>query len=148
MNLNQDFCDFIESLNKFQVEYLIVGGYAVIFHGYNRTTGDLDIWVNATDENYARLSEAFRFFGMSTFDMTAEKFLNTELNDVFTFGRPPVCIDILTKVKGLDFSEAFRNSKLVTISSIGLRMIDIRDLKITKKEVNRPKDQDDLEHLP
>jgi predicted nucleotidyltransferase len=146
--LNPDFSDFIESLNKFQVEYLVIGEYAVIYHGYNRTTGDLDIWVNATEENYERLSESFRFFGMSTFDMTVEKFLNTELYDVFTFGRPPVCIDILTKVKGLDFKEAFRNSKTVVISSIELRMIDIRDLKTTKQEVNRPKDQDDLEHLP
>ena len=58
-NLNQDFVEFIDALNKASVRYILVGGYAVIYHGYNRTTGDLDIWVEATKENYQCLKKAF-----------------------------------------------------------------------------------------
>src|ERR1700754_3219108 len=94
---NDDFRDFITALNNQQVEYILVGGYSVILHGYSRTTGDLDIWVNKTKENYIRLTRTFYEFGMSLFDMTEDNFLkNSEIN-VFSFGRPPVSIDIMTE---------------------------------------------------
>jgi hypothetical protein len=101
--LNDDFKDFLIALNKADVKYMLVGDYAVIFHGYNRTTGDLDIWVEATPENYSKLLRAFRVFGMSPFDMTEERFCDPSNQDVFTFGSPPVCIEILTQVSGLNF---------------------------------------------
>lgn len=56
---NNDFRDFINALNHYEVKYILVGGYSVILHGYSRTTGDLDIWVNKTIENYERLKSAF-----------------------------------------------------------------------------------------
>jgi predicted nucleotidyltransferase len=146
-NLNEDFVDFLTSLNDNDVEYILVGGYAVIFHGYNRTTGDLDVWINPTVENYQKLMKAFLKFGLSPFDMTEAKFLDITKNDVFTFGRTPVCIDILTKVSGLNFSETFSNAAHRNFSGIQVRIIDIRDLIKAKKAANRPKDQDDLEHL-
>lgn len=145
--LNKDFKDFILALNNAEVEYIIVGGYAVIYHGYNRTTGDLDIWVNPTPENYSKLKMAFLLFGMSLFDMTEEKFLKLENYDVFTFGRPPICIEILTLVKGLVFKEAYANSAKREFDGLTVRMIDIRDLIIAKKSANRLKDQDDIQHL-
>ena len=100
------FQDFIRALNEAKVRYVLVGGYAVILHGYNRTTGDLDIWLERTEENYTRLVSAFRIFNMPVFDMSLENFLNTSQYDVFTFGVPPVSIDIMLNVKGLDFKEA------------------------------------------
>lgn len=145
--LNKDFKDFILALNNAEVEYIIVGGYAVIYHGYNRTTGDLDIWVNPTPENYSKLKMAFLLFGMSLFDMTEEKFLKLENYDVFTFGRPPICIEILTLVKGLVFKETYANSAKREFDGLTVRMIDIRDLIIAKKSANRLKDQDDIQHL-
>lgn len=145
--LNQDFSDFIEALNKANVEYVLVGGFAVIFHGYNRTTGDLDIWVNPTKENYRRLKIAFSTFGMSLFDMTEEKFLDSVQYDVFTFGRPPVCIEILTSVKGLHFEETIANASLQKMDNVEVRVVDIRDLISAKKAANRFKDKDDLEHI-
>lgn len=145
--LNEDFTDFIKALNNSHVEYILVGGYAVIYHGYNRTTGDLDIWVNPTSENFKRLELAFSIFGMSMFGITEDKFLNTQSYDVFTFGRPPVCIEILTKVKGLDFKSTFSNSVFTKFDGIDVQMIDIRDLRIAKSAANRPKDNDDLQHL-
>ena len=125
----------------------MVGGYAVIYHGYNRTTGDLDIWVNQTKENYLKLCNAFAFFGMSIFEMHLPKFMDTENYDVFTFGRPPICIEILTRVKGLNFYEANTNSKFIEFDNVMIRMLDIRDLKIAKLAANRSKDKDDLENL-
>ena len=90
---NPDFRDFIHALNNNNVQYILVGGYAVILHGYSRTTGDMDIWVKQDDENYAKLVKAFHEFKMPLFDMTKENFLNNTNIDVFTFGQAPVCID-------------------------------------------------------
>ena len=145
--LNDDFSEFILALNESETEYILVGGYAVIFHGYNRTTGDLDIWVRPDSENYRRLKKAFEIFRMPMFDMTEEKFLNTADYDVFTFGRPPVQIEILTKVKGLNFDAAFRQASFLEYDGVMVKMIDIKDLIIAKKAAGRFKDQADLENL-
>ncbi|MCB0537934.1 MAG: nucleotidyltransferase [Bacteroidetes bacterium] len=143
---NDDFRDFLKALNNNSVEYIIVGGYAVIYHGYNRTTGDLDIWINPNSENYKKLSKAFIEFGMSVFDMTEQNFLSNNF-DVFTFGKPPVCIEILTKVKGLEFTETFKFAIETVFDEIQVKMIDVRDLIKAKKAANRYKDLDDLNHL-
>ena len=90
---NDDFQDFLKALNEFHVEYILVGGYSVILHGYSRTTGDMDIWVKKTKENYLKIGRAFRRFGMPLFDMTESNFLSNPALDVFTFGRVPVSID-------------------------------------------------------
>lgn len=89
---NPDFIDFLQALNKCEVEYILVGGYAVILHGYERVTADMDIWVRCTKENYNKIASAFSVFGMPTFDMTLDNFLNSEQWDVFRFGRKPVAI--------------------------------------------------------
>ena len=99
---DEDFREFINTLNQQEVDYILVGGFSVILYGYSRTTGDLDIWVKKSKENYKKLYNAFIKFGMPVFDMTEENFLNHPEWDVFTFGRSPVAIDIMTSVKGLD----------------------------------------------
>ena len=122
---NQDFQDFIRALNEAKVRYVLVGGYAVILHGYNRTTGDLDIWLERTEENYTRLVSAFRIFNMPVFDMSLENFLNTSQYDVFTFGVPPVSIDIMLNVKGLDFKEALSLAEWKVIDDVNVNLIDL-----------------------
>lgn len=145
---NKDFQDFIQCLNNAEVEYILVGGYATIIHGYNRTTGDLDLWVNHTSENYARLVIAFQQFQMPVFDMTLDKFLSDPHVDVFTFGRPPVCIDIMTHVKGLNFNDAYKRIERRNIEpNVMVNVIHLNDLISAKKASNRSKDQDDIEHL-
>ena len=145
---NPDFQDFIEALNASEVAYILVGGYAVILHGYSRTTGDMDIWVKPSLENYSRLLNTFSRFGMSVFDMSLEKFLEPSQFDVFTFGRPPVCIDILTQVRGLSFDAAFVHAEWFKISeTLSVRSLGLPDLLAAKKSAGRPKDLDDLEHL-
>ena len=83
---NDDFRDFIRQLNNHEVRYILVGGYSVILHGYSRTTGDMDIWVDRTPENYKKIKGAFFDFGMPVFDMTEENFLNNPEMEVFSFG--------------------------------------------------------------
>lgn len=145
---NPDFQEFIAALNASEVAYMLVGGYSVILHGYFRTTGDMDIWVQPSVENYQRLRQAFAQFGMSVFNMTAERFLDNSRYDVFTFGRPPVSIDILTDVKGLDFETAFAHSEWFEVSdTLSVRALRLADLLEAKKAAARPKDLDDIENL-
>ena len=135
-------------MNENDVEYILVGGYATIIHGYNRTTGDLDIWVNQTEENYNKIVNAFHLFKMPLFDMSKNKFLHDPGIDVFTFGRPPVCIDIMTKLKGLSFADVYKKVELSEVEKgLCTKVIHLNDLIKAKKASNRPKDQDDIEHL-
>ena len=144
---NQDFVDFLHCLDKAKIESILVGGYAVVLHGYNRTTGDMDIWVRADSENYQRLRKAFASFGLHTDAISEEAFLNVSDQDVFTFGRPPVAIDILTKVKGLDFDTAYDQAEPMLMNGATLRLLHVNDLKQAKRSAGRHKDLDDLENL-
>lgn len=145
---NDDFRDFIKSLNKFEVRYILVGGYSVILHGYHRTTGDMDIWVDKSVENYAKLKAAFSDFGMPMFDMTEDNFLNHPVWDVFTFGNPPSSIDIMNRVKGLIFEECYANAVYFDEDDLLIKTIFIQDLINAKKASGRAKDINDLENLP
>jgi hypothetical protein len=144
---NPDFRDFLNALNQCEVEYILAGGYSVILHGYNRNTGDLDVWVHPTRTNYRRLKAAFYAFGMPLFDMTEEKFLNTVEYDVFTFGIPPTAIDLMTSHKGLDFESAFSNAYFKEVDDLKVRLIDLDDLIHAKKFIGRSKDLNDVENL-
>ncbi|MCC5929277.1 MAG: hypothetical protein JJU28_08540 [Cyclobacteriaceae bacterium] len=144
---NEDFKDFIDSLNKFGVEYILIGGYAVILHGYHRTTGDLDVWVNPTEINYEKLNKAFSFFGFPTDAIDLRKFLNSEAYNVFTFGRPPMAIDIVTSIQGVDFKDAIQNVNNIEVQGVSVSLLSMSDLIATKKASNRYKDLDDLENL-
>lgn len=108
----------------------------------------MDIWVEPTEGNYIKLKQAFDHFRLPIFDMTLEKFLNIELYDVFTFGRPPVAIDIMTKVKGLEFSAALQKSEWFELKeTLKVRALALNDLIKAKKSSGRLKDLNDLEHL-
>ncbi len=144
---NDDFHDFINALNQSEVEYILVGGYSVILHGYSRNTGDLDLWVNKTRENYNKLKNAFYSVGMPVFDMTEFNFLNNSQFNVFSFGKPPVSIDIMTEVKGLSFYSAYQSASIIKIENLSVRLINLNDLLKAKKSSGRSKDLDDIENL-
>ncbi len=144
---NQDFRDVLKALNNQQVRYILVGGFSVILHGFSRTTGDMDIWVERSTYNYLKLKKAFNQFGMPVFDMTEENFLAHPNWDVFTFGQSPVAIDIMVKVKGLDFEECYTNSVLFEDEDLRIRTIHKNDLIEAKKATGRSKDINDLENL-
>ncbi|MFI5222053.1 MAG: DUF6036 family nucleotidyltransferase [Bacteroidia bacterium] len=143
---NQDFIDFIDAFNQNKVEYILVGGFSVIAHGFGRSTGDMDIWVNKTGENYDRIVLAFNQFKMPVFDMTVKKFLSNK-NDVFRFGRTPSQIDLLTSLKGVEFSDAFKNAEMKILEKTELRTLSREDLIKAKQASNRLKDQLDIETL-
>jgi hypothetical protein len=142
-----DFREFLSALNDQHVKYIMVGGMAVILHGHARVTGDMDIWVECSEENYEKLVKAFHQFKMPVFDMTMENFLDVNKNDVFSFGRNPVGIDIMTKVKGLRFEEAYDLSTIYDDAGLAIRIIHINNLIDAKKASGRFKDLDDIEQL-
>ncbi len=144
---NDDFRDFIKVLNDTDVDYVLVGGYAVILHGYRRTTGDLDIWVNTTKENYLKLRKALLNFGLPTTDLSEQNFLDNDAIEIFTYGIAPVSIDIMKKVKGLNFEEVFSSSQLFIDQDLTVRFISYQQLVKAKKAAGRYKDLDDLEKL-
>ena len=144
---NDDFREFIQCFNQAKVKYILVGGYSVILHGYSRTTGDMDIWVDRTPENYLKIKRAFLHFGMPMFDMTERNFLSSPDLDVFTFGRPPSSIDIMTRLKGLDFNECYKNAVFFNEDGLQIRTIHFNNLISAKKAAGRAKDINDLENL-
>ncbi len=142
-----DFRDFLHSLNEQEVDYILVGGFSVIIHGYSRTTGDMDIWVRKTRENYKKLEKAFLRFGMPVFDMTEWNFLHHPEWNVFSYGKSPVAIDIMTEVKGLDFELAFENAKVYDDVGLKVRTLHKNQLIVSKMASGRSKDLDDLENI-
>ena len=144
---NDDFREFIQTLNNCKVRYILIGGYSVILHGYSRTTGVMDIWVERSLENYIRLKKTFLKFGMPMFDMTEQNFLKNPKLDVFTFGRPPSSIDLMTSVKGMDFEECYKNTIFFAEDGLQIRTIHFNNLIAAKKASGRHKDMDDLENL-
>lgn len=144
---NDDFQNFLRALWQHEVRYIPVGGYSVILHGYSRTTGDLDVWVEQSAENYQQLTQAFLTFGMSMFDMSAHNFLANPAMDVFTFGRQPVAIDVITQLKGLTFAEAFAAATTMEVDEVPVRLIQYQQLLIAKKAAGRPRDKNDIDNL-
>jgi predicted nucleotidyltransferase len=148
MNLfNEDFIDFLNYLNKNKVSYILVGGYAVVIRGYSRTTGDIDIWVEKNQENYLKLNKSLVSFGLPSNAITLNSFLSPEF-DVFSIGKPPFAIEIMTAVKGLDYKQAFDTSTMETIDGIEIRVVHLNQLRQAKAAAGRHKDLNDLENLP
>ena len=145
MVLNQDFKEFIQSLNDHNVRYLIIGGYAVAFHGHPRYTKDLDVWIELGQENAANLLKALAHFGFGSLGLTEDDFL--EPDQIVQLGFPPSRIDILTTLEGVDFDECFASKTITAIDNIQMNFIDLENLKKNKKATGRLQDLADLENL-
>ncbi len=143
---NDDFRDFLKALNNNNVEYILVGGMAVILHGYVRTTGDMDIWVNRTKDNYQKIVKAFYEFRMPVFDMSEKNFLSDDF-DVWMFGVEPVKIELMTAVKGLEFETTYKKSQIHDEEGIPIRYLHINSLIDAKKAAGRYKDLEDINQL-
>jgi len=142
---NQDFKEFIESLNANLVRYLIVGGYAVALHGHPRYTKDLDVWVECSRENAQALIRALAQFGMGSLGLSEEDFLNPD--QVVQLGNPPNRIDILTSISGVEFSECYARRVEILLDGANVNFIDLEHLKQNKKASGRFQDLADLESL-
>ncbi|MEW6249551.1 MAG: hypothetical protein AB1716_02810 [Planctomycetota bacterium] len=132
-------------LNSAGVEYLLLGGYAVAYYGVPRATGDMDLWFNPTGENAARLLRALREFGFSALTLTPEQL--QQPGRVFRMGRPPLRIELLSSVSGLEFAEAYARRQVVRIGDVGVSLIGLDDLKANKRAAGRRRDLDDLDQM-
>ena len=140
-----DFHQFVESLAATKAKYLIVGGYAVGIHGHPRYTGDMDIWIQQSPENAARVIKAIDLFGFSSLGITKEDLLDP--NNVIQMGNPPLRIDLLTEIDGVNFAECYPNRKVLNIAGLEFNFIGYQDLVKNKKESGRGKDIEDLANL-
>jgi hypothetical protein len=147
MELYPDFRDFLQLLGEENVEYLVGDGYAVTRHGYPRYTGNIDIWIHATHENSQRMMRVLERFGAGSVGITPEDFLNPDI-EVLKMGAEPVRIDMMTVMKGLSFPAAWERRVTDDISGVAVHFLGLRDLVAAKRACNRPKDVNDLEHLP
>ncbi|MEM9079240.1 MAG: hypothetical protein AAGC74_00945 [Verrucomicrobiota bacterium] len=146
LNLPHDFSEFLKSLNSHQVDYLLVGGYAVAYHGYPRYTGDIDIWIAVNPTNASRTTSALKDFGFDVPELSDEQFL--EPNRMTRMGREPIKIEILTSISGLTFEEARPNAIIHEHNGISIPIIALAELRKNKAASARHKDLDDLENLP
>ena len=145
-HLPPDFRDFLECLNAAGVEYLLVGGHAVAFHGYVRVTSDMDIWINRTRENAERVIAAVRqFFDDEMDGLTVEQLLDAAT--VTHFGARPQLIEILGEIDGGNFAEAWSQKVTADYDGVSTNIIGLIDLKKNKHSTGRAKDLADLENL-
>ena len=141
--LNQDFKEFIQSLNDSGVRYLVVGGYAVALHGYPRYTKDMDVWVDMTADNASKILKALDQFGFGSLGVNESDFIVP--NQMLQLGYPPGRIDILTTIPGVEFSESYTARAVVEVDGVSVNFIDLENLKKNKKASGRHQDLADLE---
>ena len=144
--MHQDFKDFLKLLNSHNVEYLLVGGYAVGYHGYPRATGDMDIWVAVSESNALKTAKVLIDFGMPKEALSEKLFL--ERDKVIRMGVPPVRIKVITGASGVDFEECYSRREVIDIDGVPVAFISLTDLKANKRAAGRHKDFEDLDHLP
>ncbi len=144
--LARDFKEFLKSLNSNNVEYLLIGGYAVGIHGHIRATNDLDIWVKVSPENARRIERALRQFGFGSPGLTPNLFLAQ--NNVVRMGLPPIRIEILTSISGVEFGTCYAEKEMIPIEDITVPVISLARLRQNKAASGRAKDLADLENLP
>ena len=144
--LARDFKEFLKSFNSNAVEYLLIGGYAVGVHGHVRATNDLDVWVGIGSENALRIERALHQFGFAAPGLTVDLFLSP--NNVVRMGVPPIRIEILTSISGVEFSTCYAEREMVSIEEIMVPVISLVRLRENKMASGRAKDLADLESLP
>ena len=145
MVLTQDFKELLQSLNANSVRYLVVGGYAVAFHGYPRYTKDLDVWIELDKSNAERVVAALEQFGFGSLGLKADDFMTPDT--IVQMGYPPNRVDLLTTVPGVDFAPCFEARLVVHVEDVAVNLIDLENLKKNKKASGRIQDLADLEHL-
>jgi hypothetical protein len=140
--LNPDFIDILSAFSEENVEFMVVGGYAMAFHGYVRGTGDIDLWVSISEENVARIWRALRSLGAPLRDLTIDDLKQPGM--VFQMGLPPYRIDILNKIEGAVCEDAWVTRTFVEIDDLQVPVIGRSEPLRNKKAMNRPKDMADI----
>jgi predicted nucleotidyltransferase len=145
MILNPDFKEFFQLLNANGVRYLIVGGYAVAYHGYPRYTKDIDVWIWINSENADRVVKTLDDFGFESLGLETKDFLET--GTIIQLGYAPNRIDLIMGIPGVDFEESYAAREEEEIDGVKLNFIDLENLKKSKKAAGRLQDLADIENL-
>ena len=143
--MHSDLLDILRAFSRYQVEYLIIGGYAVAFHAEPRFTKDLDIFVRASSANAPRVFNALRSFGAPLIGLTTQDF--EQEGYFYQMGAPPVRVDILMSISGVTFEDAWARRVEATLGDISAFFIAREDLIAAKKAAGRPQDLLDVETL-
>jgi predicted nucleotidyltransferase len=145
IRLPADFRDFLKLLNSHQVDYLLIGGYAVSFHGFYRTTADIDFWVAVSPANAAKLVQLIREFGFETPELSEALFLTK--GRIIRMGIEPTRIELLTEISGCEFDQCYKNRIDASIDGIPVKIINRADLISNKLKSGRLKDLLDVQKL-
>ncbi|MCK4564273.1 MAG: nucleotidyltransferase [Verrucomicrobia bacterium] len=145
MILNEDYRDILLALNAEQVDFILIGAYALAAHGYPRATMDIDIWVMPSPENAEAVLRALKRFGSPLHGLKVEDLQNDDT--VFQIGVAPRRIDLLTGATGLDFLAAAENAVARQVDGVDLKVLSIDDLIVNKLATGRPKDRIDVGEL-
>ena len=145
MVLDKNFREFIELLNVHGVKYLVIGGYAVNFHGYPRYTKDIDFWIWLTKDNIQQLLNALNAFGFGSLGLSESDFLNPK--NIIQLGYEPFRIDILLELEETDFEECYNRKTQITIDNTLIDFLGIDDLIAVKKIAGRLQDLADADNL-
>jgi hypothetical protein len=143
--MNDDFVDLLRALSEAEARFLVVGAYALAIHGHPRATGDIDVWVEPTPENAARVYRGLETFGAPLSDVTPDDFARPRV--VYQIGLPPRRIDVLTDLTGLTFAEAWPERVRRTIGGVAVEVIGRSAYIRNKKATGRPQDLADIARL-
>jgi hypothetical protein len=144
--LPPDFKEFLRLLDERKVEYLLIGGYAVAYHGYPRGTADMDVWVAVHPRNAERVVEALRSFGMPAGEETRKSLL--EEGTILLMGVPPLRLEVLTSISGVSFEACYAGRVKDVVDGVPISVISAEHLKRNKQASGRLKDLEDLRQLP
>jgi hypothetical protein len=143
--LTQDFKEFLSLLNSEEIEYLLIGGYAVGIYGYVRGTKDMDVWIATDLVNIQRLITALTKFGFQTGSLSPEMFTGSQT--VFRMGLPPSRLEILTKIAGVEFRDCYARRRVIDYEGLPVAVIAYEDLKKNKLSTGRPRDAADIDAI-
>ena len=146
IRLPPDFKEFLQLLNAHGVEYLLVGGYAVGYHGYPRATVDMDIWIGRGAATAEKMVDVLAEFGFAVPNLSKELFLQED--QIVRMGVPPIRLEIFTSIPGVRFEECYRNRIVDQMDGVIVSLLNLEDLKASKRASGRNKDLNDLENLP
>jgi predicted nucleotidyltransferase len=145
LKLETDFIDFLKLCNKYEVEYLVIGGYAVSIHGYPRSTKDLDLCIKISEANAKKMVYVINEFGFESLKLKEEDFSRRDF--ITQLGQEPVRIDILNDLNGVPFEFAWKNRKEINFEGCKINFIGYNELLKVKEKAGRPQDLADISKL-
>ncbi len=145
LTLEKDFIDFVALCNKYEVKYLVIGGYAVSIHGYPRATKDFDVCIKISNDNSSKMVHVINDFGFASLKLVKKDFLKQDF--VTQLGHEPVRIDILNDLDGVPFDDAWDNRRVVNFEGCNINFIGYAELLIVKQKAGRPQDIADIDKL-